>query len=340
MYTTTSDYIPPMIKTRRIILITYDNAELLDLAGPISVFNAARLITQKPIYNCIVVSPNGGLVTHNSGVTLDSRPLSSIRYQPSDTVLVIGATRSPLNQVIKSEALLASLKHAALNAERYGSVCSGSFILGAAGLLNGKRTTSHWVANSRLQKTHPDAFVDAKALYVNDGKLWSSAGVTTGIDMALSMVEADHGSQLKSEVAKQLVVYHHRPGNQSQFSHVLNAQLRVDEHFTGLITMLTDNIDRQVKVNEMAELMNMSERSFYRKFSSLFDVSPAKFFERLRLDHARLLLESGETVKSTVPQTGFRSEPAFRSAFKEAYGVTPRHYLEMHTTAKPNPFSD
>jgi transcriptional regulator GlxA family with amidase domain len=333
---TINDYIMPMTKTKRIIFITYDNAELLDLAGPISVFNAASLISPKPIYKCIVASPYGGLVTHNSGVALDTRPLSSIKYRHSDTVLVIGATRSPLDQAIKSEALLVSLKRASLNAERYGSVCSGSFLLGAAGLLDGKRTTSHWVANSRLQRMHPNTFVDTNALYVHDGKLWSSAGVTTGIDMALAMVEADHGSTLKSEVAKQLVVYHHRPGNQSQFSNVLDAQIRVDEHFAGLVAMLTNSFDRQVKVDEMAQFVSMSERSFYRKFSSLFDISPAKFFERLRLDHARLLLESGGTVKSTVPQTGFKSDSAFRSAFKETYGVTPRHYLEMYNTTERN----
>jgi transcriptional regulator GlxA family with amidase domain len=330
---TTSDYILPMKKTKRIIFITYDNAELLDLAGPVSVFNAASLISSKPSYKCIVTSPHGGLVTHNSGVALDTQALSRIRYRHSDTVLVIGATRSPLERAIKSEVLLASLKRASLTAERYGSVCSGSFLLGAAGLLEGKKTTSHWLANSRLQSAYPGTLVDEKALYVNDGKLWSSAGVTTGIDMALAMVEADHGSLLKSEVAKQLVIYHHRPGNQSQFSHVLDAQVRVDEHFAGLVTMLTKSVDRQVKVGEMAQLMNMSERSFYRKFSSLFDISPAKFFERLRLDHARLLLESGGTIKSVAPQAGFKSESAFRSSFKEAFGVTPRHYLEMHTTA-------
>ena len=333
---TINDYIPPMTKTKRIIFITYDNAELLDLAGPISVFNAASLISPKPIYKCIVVSPNGGLVTHNSGVALDTRALSSIRYRHSDTVLVIGATRSALDQAIKSETILASLKRASLNAERYGSVCSGSFLLGAAGLLDGKRATSHWAANGQLQRTYPHVFVDAKALYVNDGKLWSSAGVTAGIDMALAMVESDHGILLKTEVAKQLVVYHHRPGNQSQFSDLLDTQARVGKHFTGLVTMLTNSIDRQVKVDEMAQLMNMGERSFYRKFASLFEISPAKFFERLRLDHARLLLESGGTVKSITPQTGFKSESAFRSAFKEAYGVTPRHYMEMHTNTLEN----
>lgn len=327
---TTSDYIMPMIK-RRIIFITYDNAELLDLAGPTSVFNAASLISKKSIYKIIVASLNGGLVTHNSGIAIETRPLSTIRYQRFDTALVIGATRSPLTQALKKESLLASLKRAALSAERYGSICSGSFILGAAGLLDNKKTTSHWVANGRLQHEYPSADVDTKALYINDGKLWSSAGVTTGIDMALAMVESDHGSLLKSQVAKHLVVYHHRPGNQSQFSHVLNAQIRVDEHFTGLVDMLLLRIDKPVKVEEMAQLMNMSERSFYRKFSSLIKKSPAKFFEHLRLDHARLLLESGQTVKATAPQSGFNSEAAFRSAFKEYFGVTPRHFSEMHS---------
>ena len=329
---TIKDYIPPMSKIKRIILITYHHAELLDLAGPISVFNAASKLSPSTLYRCVVVSPKGGLVMHNSGVELDTRPLASIRYNQSDTVLVIGATRSPLEQAIECKLLLESLKRAALNAERYGSICSGSFLLGAAGLLENKKATSHWSANQTLQQRYLNTHVDTQKLYINDGKLWTSAGVTTGIDMALAMVEADHGSVLKSKVAKQLVVYHHRPGNQSQFSNILDAQVRVDEHFSGLVEMLQTKIDSQVKVDEMAHFMHMSERSFYRKFSSLFSISPGKFFERLKLDHARLLLESGETVKSTAPQIGFKSKSAFRSAFKENYGVTPRHYAVMHST--------
>lgn len=331
-----NDYILPMKNSRRIIFITYENAELLDLTGPASVFNTASLINATPLYKCLVVSPKGGLVTHNSGITLETRSLSSIRYNNTDTVLVIGAARAPLEHAMKSKSLLATLRRAASSAERYGSVCSGSFLLGAAGLLEGKMTTSHWAANRLLQSTYVNARVDTKKLYVNDGALWSSAGVTTGIDMALAMLEADHGSALKSQVAKQLVIYHHRPGNQSQFSEILDAQIRVNEHFNGLVDHLLERIDTQVKVEEMAQFANMSERSFYRKFSLLFDVSPSKFFERLRLDHARLLIESGETVKCTAPQSGFKSKSAFRTAFKEAYGVTPRHYAEMHATVNPS----
>lgn len=324
------DYILPVSETKRVIFITYDGAELLDLAGPATVFNVATLVDRNACYECITCSAQGGLITHSGGLTLDTRPLANIRFKRNDTVLVIGGVREALTLALNSNNLISALQRLASKVERYGSVCSGSFLLGAAGLLDGKRTATHWAARRPLQKMYEQATVDEDQLYVQDGQLWTSAGVTTGIDMALAMVEKDHSSLLKSSVAKQLVVYSHRPGSQSQFSQLLSAQARVEQHFAGLVDWVMGRLDQPPKVEEMADFVGMTQRSFYRKFTRLFEQPPGKFVERLRMDHARHLIEAGELCKSVAAKVGFRSEAAFRTAFKDAYGVTPRHYTSMH----------
>ena len=169
----------------------------------------------------------------------------------------------------------------------------------------------------------------ADALYVNEGKLWTSAGVTTGIDMALAMLERDLGSALKSAVARQLIIYAHRPGHQTQFSDLLAAQAKEDERFAGLTAWLRESVAREVPVEAMAASVGMSPRTFHRRFVESFGQTPAKFFEFLRLDSARAFLEAREPVGSVARRVGFRSESAFRAAFKAQFGVTPQLYREM-----------
>lgn len=327
---TTNDYIVPMSISKRVIFVTYVGAELLDLSGPATVFNAATLLDHNACYECIPCSAAGGPIEHSGGLTLETRSLSSIELQTTDTVLIIGGLRQAVEEAIKSESIIAALKRASLIVERYGSICSGSTVLHAAGLIEGKRFTTHWAEHRRGRDAQQNPISNEDGLYIKDGRLWTSAGVTTGIDMALSMVEEDHGGLLKARVAKYLVVYSHRPGNQSQFSQVLNAQVRVEQHFTGLVEWVMRRLDRPPKVEEMAKFVGMSRRSFYRKFTELLEMPPGKFIERLRLDHARHLIEVGEMGKSVAPRVGYRSVAAFRTAFKGAFGVTPRHYASMN----------
>jgi len=327
---TINDYIVPMPISKRVIFVTYVGAELLDLSGPATVFNAATLLDPNVSYECIPCSAEGGPIEHSGGLKLETRSLSSVKFQTTDTVLVIGALRQAIERAIKSESIIGALKRASLIAERYGSICSGSTFLQAAGLIEGKRFTTHWAAQTKGRGTQENTGSDDDGLYAKDGRLWTSAGVTTGIDMALSMVEEDHGGLLKASVAKYLVVYSHRPGNQSQFSQVLSAQVRIEQHFTGLVEWVMRRLDRPIKVEEMADLVGMSRRSFYRKFTEVLEMPPGKFIERLRLDHARHLIEVGEMGKSVAPKVGYRSVAAFRTAFKGAFGVTPRHYANMN----------
>ena len=317
------------VSAKRIIFLTFPGAELLDLSGPLAVFNTASRLNQSRSYTCIVGSAKGGLVSHSCGTRMDTQETARIRFRSSDTVLVAGAAKDRITQAINQGGLLRALTRAAQRVERYGSICTGSFLLGACGLLDGKRSTTHWAGLKTHQRLFNNTCVDEHSLYVSDGRLWTSAGVTTGIDMALAMVEEDCGGAVRSQVAKLLVVYSHRPGNQSQFSDILIAQTRENERFLGLVDWLNQRINQPPQVEEMASYVNMSSRTFSRQFKEAFGQSPGKFLERMRMDRARELVESGELTKVVATKVGFASEASFRSAFRQAFGVTPTHYLRM-----------
>ncbi|MBW9267734.1 MAG: DJ-1/PfpI family protein [Candidatus Thiodiazotropha sp. (ex. Lucinisca nassula)] len=319
-----------MSKKRRIIFIVYHGIELLDVAGPAAVFSAANAISGGSLYSIKVVSPVSGSVLSNSGLSLSSEPITGFKFTASDTVFVVGAYERELVAAMKDTTIQTALQTASRKAERYGSICTGAFVLGKTGLLEGKRATTHWAGRERLGKLFKDLIVDADALYVKDGKLWTSAGVAAGIDMALAVIESDHGALLKSKVAKQLVVYSHRPGYQSQFSELLAAQVKADERYSALVDWLSNRLDKTTKVSEMAEYLGMSERSFYRHFTKTFNQTPSKFLEQLKLEAGKNLIEAGQPINIIASSVGFRSESAFRSAFKTQFGVTPTLYAQMH----------
>lgn len=319
---------------KRIIFLTYRGAELLDMSGPAGVFSTAGRLDPQARYQVITASSRGGLVPHSCETAIDTVRIDSLAITHRDTVLVLGGYTRSVAKAASDDTLIRALRHASQRAGRYGSICTGAFLLSAAGLLTGRQAATHWAAKQRLERANPDARVDGNRLYVTDGQLWTSAGVTTGIDMALAMLETDHGPALKAKVARQLVVYSHRPGNQSQFSDLLEAQSRSNAAFEGLVDWLSLHLSRAVKVNEMAERANMSPRSFQRKFTAAFGLSPARFHEQLRLDKARDLIEAGEQVKAVISKVGFQSPSAFRSAFKDRFGITPRHCAQM--TGKPD----
>ncbi len=312
----------------RVVLITYRGAELLDVAGPSAVFAAANRFAGKTLYEIIVASPDGGPVAHNSGIELVTVPASSIAIGPHDIILVAGADAKPLSAAMREPELSAILRSAARDAGRFGSICTGAFILGSAGLLTGKRVATHWAAVSEFVRLFKDVRCDPDALYVIEDRLWTSAGVTAGIDMALAMVERDHGAAVKAAVARQLVVNSHRPGHQSQFSDLLVAQSKEDERFAGIVNWLQASTSVPISVEQMADHVSMAPRSFHRHFVKSFGQTPAKFFEKLRLNAARKLLEANVPIADAARQAGFRSDSAFRAAFKTQFGITPRRYRE------------
>jgi transcriptional regulator GlxA family with amidase domain len=206
-------------------------------------------------------------------------------------------------------------------------------VLAAAGLLDGKRVATHWASCERLSKDFPALEVDADSLYVVDGKVWTSAGVTTGIDMALALVEADLGPATANLIARHFVLYGRRPGYQSQFSPLLQAQTEAAAPFAALIDWMQTHLDRQLDVPALAGRAGLAERSFYRKFTEATGKTPAHFVEGLRLDAARTLLAKGLPLKSIAGKVGLSSPARLAQAFERRFGMTPSLFREMHRAA-------
>jgi transcriptional regulator GlxA family with amidase domain len=316
----------------RISIFVFPGFELLDASGPASAFGAANHALagrgKQPFYAVDMISPAGGPVQSSCGIAVETRALP--RARPANTFLVAGAEAENIKAVISVPALRRLLRQYALAAERLGSICAGTFILAALGLVDGKRVATHWEASASLAELHPSVTVDGDSLYVVDGTIWTSAGVTTGIDMALAMIGGDLDGTIASEVAKRLVVYVRRPGYQSQFSPLLRAQARADSPFAELIAWMQANLNHPLDVPGLAARAGLSERSFYRKFLAATGETPARFIESVRLDAARILLAQGLSLKAIANQVGLASSAQLTDAFQRRFGMSPKLFREMH----------
>lgn len=318
----------------RVVFIVYPGFELLDVSGPASVFNGAnRALRQrgKPdFYKILLASSQGGGMASSSGVTLETRPIGDLEPTEALTVLVAGAEREHLLPAVADPAVRGALPHLAEKAERFGSVCTGGFVLAVLGLLDGRRVATHWDSCKPCAESFPKVTVDSDALYVIDGRLWTSAGVTTGIDMALAMVAHDLDASIAGEVAKRLVLYARRPGYQSQFSPVLEAQVKGGSPFADLIGWIQSHLDAPLDVPSLAARAGMTERTFHRKFVAATGQTPARFVETARLDAARMLLSRGLSLKSVAAQVGLFPPARLAEAFERRFGVAPRLFRDMH----------
>ena len=312
-------------------MLVYEGFELLDMAGPVSVFSTANHLANKALYDIKVISTQGGFVAASCGLPIDTQKATPSEMSLKDTFLVAGAPATPLGMAIKDKHLVDLVKTASKTAGRIASVCSGSFLLAQAGLLESKPCTTHWIAGKALQKLAPEAFVDCDALYIEQGKLWTSAGVTTGIDMALAMLEKDQGKKLMGEVARHLVVFSHRPGKQSQFSQYLEHQLRVSAPLTECLHWINSHLHLPIRNAQLADIANMSERSFYRRFCDEVGLTPAKYIEQQKMQKAKALLAEGSRVHAVQLALGYRSESAFRTVFEKVFGVTPQTFKQLHS---------
>ena len=326
--------------THTVAFLVYPGFELLNLSGPASVFDTAnlelRLSGKRPFYAIQVVSPAGGPVASSGGITVHTQALARVPATKVHTALIVGAHMDRLLALTLNPPVRRWATHCAKAATRFGAVCTGAFVLAALGLLDGKRAATHWFACALLAEKYPSVTVDADALYVVDGKTWSSAGASAGIDMALAMVGHDLGDSMASQVAKGLVVYARRPGYQSQFSPLLRAQAKVDSPFAELIGWLQANLHRPLDVPQLAARVGLSERTFYRKFVAATGDSPARFIEAVRLDAARMLLSQGLTLKAIAAHVGLAPTARLTRAFERRFGVSPSLFREMHTSATPS----
>lgn len=290
--------------------------QIMGLAAA-SAFELANTTARERLYDIGFFSEAGGPVLNSFGAVIETLPLARRRL---DTMIVCGLVAPAPT----SPRLLARLRAASRLARRTASVCTGTFLLGEAGLLDGRHVTTHWLFARELQQQFPSAHVDADRIFINDGPLWTSAGMSTGIDLALGLVEADYGPELAAAVARKLVVYHRRAGGQSQHSALLELGAKSDR-IQRVLDHARGNLAAALSVQELAEVAHLSPRQFSRAFSAETGQSPAKAIERLRLEAARLLVEqSRHTVEEIAAKTGFSDTERMRRAFLRVFGLPPQ----------------
>jgi transcriptional regulator GlxA family with amidase domain len=280
-------------------------------------------------YEIVIASRVGGELVTSCGLPIHTAKLESIKPRATDTVLVAGGGRAPITSAAGDAALLRWLVNASTTVRRIGSVCSGAFVLAAAGLLDGKRAATHWSACDQLAKRFPCIAVDRNAIFVIDGKIWTSAGVTTGIDMSLAIVEEDLGREVTDAITAQLVLYMRRPGYQSQWSDALVARDGAAA-LAPAIAWARANLAK-ADLESVAQKAGLSLRTFHRRCLEQLDTTPAKLLEKLRVERARDLVESGDLpAKALAAQCGFSSAAQMKRAFERELGVGPRAYRLLH----------
>jgi transcriptional regulator GlxA family with amidase domain len=324
-----------MPRPHRMALLAFDGFQLLDVTGPAAVFGAANDRLGRRAYDLQIVSSRGGRVPSSSGVAVDSVALAGLAARGIGTLLIAGGEESALRAAIADPAIRRWVPRCAERAARFGSVCTGTFVLAALGLVDGRRVTTHWGGCAQLAAMFPALRVNPEALYVVDGRVWTSAGVTTGIDMALAMVERDLGAEIANAIARNLVLYARRPGNQSQFSPLLRAQIRADTPLAGLIAWMQANLDQSLDVPSLAARAGLSQRSFHRRFVEATGETPARFVATLRLEAARTLLARGMPLKAIAREVGLPSAARLSAAFDRRFGVSPALFRAMHREARP-----
>jgi transcriptional regulator GlxA family with amidase domain len=300
-------------------ILVFPDFQLLDAAGPISVFEiAARFAGTTSSIRILAVAP--GAVRSSSGVEIFANPISHSRA--ISTLIVVGAEKIPASAICKTT--LSFVRAMAKRGVRVASVCSGAYILAEAGLLDGRRATTHWWNTQDFVSSYPKVKLEPDQIYIRDGNIWSSAGITAGIDLALAMAAEDFGEEVAKNTARQLVVYHRRSGGQSQFSSLLELKAP-DGRFGPLLAWAREHLDAPLTVEDLAEQAGMSSRHFTRAFVAEIGSTPSKAVERLRIEVARQRVQSsGETIERIAQLTGFRDPDRMRRAFIRAFGQPPQ----------------
>jgi len=325
------------VDTRTVAVIAVDRLQLLDLAGPVEVFRTANRFGADPAYSNVVASVDGRPVRSDSAVTVQPElSLAGLLDEPAPhTLMVVGGPG--VRAHLGDRVLLDGLRGLVARAERVTSICTGALLLAAAGLLDDRHATTHWSAVDELEALSPGTTVEADPIFVRDGHVWTSAGVTAGIDLALALVEEDHGMELAHRVAGWLLVFARRPGGQSQFSARETARPARRRELRDLQRWIPDHLDEDLSVRALAERAHMSERTFARSFRDETGTTPAAFVESLRLEAARRLLETSDmTVAAVAREVGLRSPERMHRTIRRHLGTTPDRYRQ-HFTRRRGP---
>lgn len=316
---------------RKVAMVAYPDAQLLDITGPLQVFaTASQILTRSPQpgarpYEVRILAREAGPLRTCSGIELLADRIDDIDPASIDTLLISGGLGS--SAASQDAVLIDWIRRAALKTRRVGSVCTGAFLLASAGLLDGRRATTHWALCSELARSFPAVRVEPDAIFVHDRGIWSSAGITAGMDLALAMVELDLGRAAALDVARVHVMFLKRPGGQSQFSAQLAAQMAEEGPLAELLAWVVEHPGADLRAEELARRAKMSLRTFSRAFSRELGTTPADFVERVRVEAARRILEqSDEPVEGVAVRAGFGDPERMRRAFMRRLGVPPKSY--------------
>jgi transcriptional regulator GlxA family with amidase domain len=304
--------------SRCVAFLIYPDFQLLDAAGPIAAFEIAE--RYKPgSYALRVIAVEPGLVVSSSGASMHAGPLG--RALTVDTLVVAGGDGSRTAALCPRTRRF--IQACATKARRTTSVCSGTYLLAAAGLLDGKRATTHWSRTTDFTRRFPQVRLDPDRIFVKEGRIWTSAGITAGIDLSLALIEEDLGESVARRTAQQLVVYYRRPGGQSQFSALLEME-RANGRFAALLDHVRSSLNARHSVADLAEYACMSSRHFFRAFQAETGMSPAKAVERLRAETARGALDgNGRSVQEVARSCGFGTAERMRRTFQRVFGAPP-----------------
>lgn len=311
--------------TAKVALVVFPKFHILDLSV-LSVLGLANHYAPGA-YDVELVSMTGGLVHSMSGVGIDTKAFTGQRY---DTVIVSSMTGVPS----AGPGLVERLQAAARSARRIASICTGAFILAEAGLLDGRSATTHWGFADTLTQRYPKVQVVPDKIFIRDGKVWSSAGMTAGVDLVLGLVEADLGHDITRQICKMMVLYHRRSGGQSQFSLLAEIDPK-QERIRRVLSFIKDNLREPLSVQQLADYVSWSPRHFSRAFQAETGLTPAKAIEKLRVEAAKALIDSGHASASRIAaQTGFGDDERMRRAFRRVLGESPQKLVRDASSGK------
>jgi transcriptional regulator GlxA family with amidase domain len=318
-------------RSSTVVILAYEGVQLLDVTGPIEVFEAAR--ERGARYRVLVASPDGGDILAGSRTRLGADRAFAELPPRIDTLVVPGAP--DWRTVVADAQLLAFVADAARRSRRTASVCAGAFVLAAAGLLDGRRATTHWELAADLARTYPQITVDTDAIFVADGPIHTSAGITAGIDLCLALVEADHGAELARDVARHLVVFMQRPGGQAQFSVRLDLATTTESPLRHVLDDIADNPTGDHSLEALSDRAGFSVRHLTRVFQRELGITPGRYVEGVRVEAAKARLQrSDEPLKTIARATGFGSDETMRRAFSRELSTTPAAYRERFRTTR------
>lgn len=312
----------------QLIFVIYPEIALLDLAGPLQVFTWARRPDGAYGYKVAIVSQGGGRIASDTLVSIDTSPIGAWLDRAIDTLVVIGG--DGVYAAAKDAEFVASIGRLASRSKRVCSVCSAAYLLACTGHLDGRRAVTHWQDTDILKRDFPGVLLETDPIFIKDGPIWTSAGITSGTDMALAIVAEDLGHEAALERAQALVTYMVRPGGQSQFSPALERQRRDRAgRFDKLHSWIAENLTTDLRVEQLAGHENMSLRSFHRAYLSTMGVTPARAVDKIRVEAARDMLETTDaSIKAVAAKCGYSSEGQMRRAFARMMGISPTEYRD------------